>query len=386
MKKLLILTMAFMFMLSSMAFATETRVMTMGNNNMILLDDANTSIFPGRVLEYPNLAIGEFSSNDFNSFGINWKFGSSSKPWVLGTYFSTMATMEPNDYQGNGIVSWDLTRENNRRIDLFYGRGMGNSNFGLNLTLAHSSQSREFTSDQQDESFALYDFNFGLSGLNGDWDVAAGIAFGSITDKDAAGKAETEGDGYYDFTASARFFHNYNPTYTFVPHVSVAIGSHGTKATADTTSYDRTAFDIGVGMNYEPATNVLAVLDFGFQYHKITTESATGAGTTSMDQSDFSIPYFKLGLDADIFKWLDFRAGATSFWTNSKMDAILGAESGQFKSNSASNETFLGFGFHWNRLHVDTYANPALFLDGFNFISGSTNDMNFQISVLYEMM
>jgi hypothetical protein len=54
--------------------------------------------------------------------------------------------------------------------------------------------------------------------------------------------------------------------------------------------------------------------------------------------------------------------------------------------NQPENETYLGLGFHWNRLHVDVQSNPDLFLDGFNFISGESNSMNFRISALYEMM
>ena len=58
----------------------------------------------------------------------------------------------------------------------------------------------------------------------------------------------------------------------------------------------------------------------------------------------------------------------------------------EFKTKYAANETYLGFGFHWKRLHIDTYTAPELFLDGFNFISGGDVDMNFRISAVYEMM
>ena len=59
----------------------------------------------------------------------------------------------------------------------------------------------------------------------------------------------------------------------------------------------------------------------------------------------------------------------------------------KYKENAPYNDTYLGFGFHWNRLHIDTYTDPELFLNGFDFISGDGNgNMNFRISAVYEMM
>ena len=41
--------------LGGSTLATETRVLTMGDNNMILLDEANIVLFPSRLIDYPNL-------------------------------------------------------------------------------------------------------------------------------------------------------------------------------------------------------------------------------------------------------------------------------------------------------------------------------------------
>ena len=63
--------------------ATETRVLTMGENNMVLLDEADIFIFPSRIHDWPNLAVGEFGGGDFTELGIHWKFGTERKPWYL---------------------------------------------------------------------------------------------------------------------------------------------------------------------------------------------------------------------------------------------------------------------------------------------------------------
>jgi hypothetical protein len=54
----------------------------------------------------------------------------------------------------------------------------------------------------------------------------------------------------------------------------------------------------------------------------------------------------------------------------------------------AENQTYLGFGFHWGRLHIDTQTDPDLFLRGFDFITGNGggSDMNARISAVYELM
>ena len=74
MKKMLTVALMMLLMMSINAFASETRVMTMGDNNTILLDDANIWEFPSRINDYPNLAIAEFSyagDNRFGNFGIH---------------------------------------------------------------------------------------------------------------------------------------------------------------------------------------------------------------------------------------------------------------------------------------------------------------------------
>ena len=64
MKRLLLILLAASVLLSTSVLASDTRVRTMGDNNMVLLDEANIRLFPSRVLDYPNLAIGEFGGDD----------------------------------------------------------------------------------------------------------------------------------------------------------------------------------------------------------------------------------------------------------------------------------------------------------------------------------
>ena len=72
-------------------------------------------------------------------------------------------------------------------------------------------------------------------------------------------------------------------------------------------------------------------------------------------------------------------------WRNNSLENV--SANAEFIDRFPENQTYLGFGFHWNRLHIDTYTDPEIFLNGFDFISGDgPGDMNFRISAVYEMM
>ena len=259
-----------------------------------------------------------------------------------------------------------------------------------------------------EEKFAHYEFGLGLTeGSSGKWDLAANFAFGTWTDDDTLGVKETEPDGFSSFSLEGRYFWVNNPTVTLVPHAGIEFGKRGVKEYAvnfieqvDTSALDLTrkesafGFDFGVGMNYTSGRNMLAVCDLGIMYHKVSTDIEynqnfidSGYVNSESNEKYLSIPYIKLGFEAEVFKWMDVRLGATSYWNVDKdeLQTVLGSFSST--SKSAENDTFMGFGLHWGKLYIDTYTDPELILDGFNFISGSDDveDMNAMVSVTYEM-
>jgi len=130
-------------------------------------------------------------------------------------------------------------------------------------------------------------------------------------------------------------------------------------------------------------------MDFGFALDATKEEENYGTPASNIEiaQANVFLPYVNIGIDADVFKWMDVRFGATHSnkgWANVETRGANNEEKDAI--GYAENATYLGFGFHWGRLHVDTYTDPGMFLKGFNFLSGAENDMNFQISAVYEMM
>ena len=417
MKAKLIITLAALLLLSSVATATDTRVRTMGDNNMVLLDEANITIFPSRLNEYPNLAIGEFGVNDFYEMGVHWKFNKDN-PWVLGTYISTPPIGVPRGYY-DGTIFGHFTESfgsTNKRIDLYYGRQNfpGTNNFGFHFGYTRASNEYTDSTDAYVEKFFVYEFGFGITNAAKDFDAAVHLMFGGWTDemRDTSSVIESDADGYMELGAVARKFKSFGD-YTMIYHAEVLHGKRGWKdhvadnpnnaATKDDQIMKDTRFmvDLGCGVNWTPALNVLVVGDFGIAIDNIKREYTTtanyyhpfypdGAGSSVHKRNRTYFPYWSIGFDADVFKWMDIRMGASSDWIAEKREYAWDPLSSHIegKDGYAANDTYLGFGFHWGRLHVDTETDPDLFLRGFDFITGkgTGTDMNARISVVYELM
>jgi hypothetical protein len=252
-------------------------------------------------------------------------------------------------------------------------------------------------------SFSQYTFNLGLTeGVSGQWDVALSFMTGTWTFNDWEGKSVTEPDGYYDLGLAGRYFWVRSPKVTLVPHLSFTMGKRGVTDFAPNldSAYDdsnwkfsRTAFDLGVGMNYSTNPDVLAVIDFGFAYQSIKGEyedpqfdTAWTTLATEEKETYFVFPYMKLGFEGKVFNWMDVRAGGTAtIWTSKeKWESDW---TSNYVIDLPYNSTYLGVGLHFGKLHLDTYMDPELLLDGFNFVSGSDDmdDLNFRVSMLYEL-
>lgn len=386
----ILMVLAALLILCAVASASDTRVVTMGDNNLILLDEANIGMFPSRIVEYPNLAIAELGSNDMMSLGMHWKFR-EDKPCVLGTYLYNNSDEEHEFSPIN--APWG----ENQRIDLYWGTKLSSHKFGVHIARRSSSDKDDAVDDKDERSLSITRIGVGLTPDGDKYDLAAEIEFLGWTEKgtkdDGSAYDISEPQGNVSFSLLARTFRKMNDNTTLIPHAGLDFGKFEYDMYDTDTPYDFVEreknnvfrIDLGSGIQYTPAVNVLAVMDIGIIYDKVKTEMTDDeAAKTERTVSTFALPYFKIGLDADVFRWLDLRFGATSYW-NTRTDDL---ETAGIKDTRKwpDNETYLGFGFHWSRLHVDVQTDPELFLDGFNFISGQSNNMNFRLSAVYEMM
>jgi hypothetical protein len=257
-------------------------------------------------------------------------------------------------------------------------------------------------------------FEVGYTMMEGKLDLAAQFAKLSWTDKGDNGYDITEPDGNTIISFRGRYWNEMNQKVTLIPHFDVMFGKVAGKnydyweegddddnVVTDKEEEKITSFDLGIGMNYTPASGILAVADFGIAYEK-WTEKYTDVEDDETEEwtgTYFYLPYFRIGLDAVVFNWMDVRLGATSYWErySSKNEYANGiAFKRENKRNSVYNTAYLGLGFHWGNFYIDTYMDPQILLDGFEFIRGNnqyeaeTYDwdyrrMNYQVSLKYDM-
>ncbi len=403
MKRYLVITFSLLLFLSASSFASGTRVLTMGDNNTVLLDGCNIWIFPSRINDYPKITNGEFGQpGDFTRFGIHWKFNEDN-PWVLGTYLYNSSAVNPmsspfRSYYGfpygydTDFIPFDWSLMSNRRIALFYGRQLGVNPFGVRLSLTQSSQRYDEPAYLDEEGFSVYDLNAGLTLNGGLLDIAGGIQFMSWTDKtttDSSAWDKSKPKGNMALYARGRYFYEPTPDYTLIPHAEISYAKNEAEYyIAPTTLYQTDKytlfhFDLGSGLQYAPSNDVMVIMDFGLIYEKLDGEFKDTSTTHDAAMKTFTIPFFKAGADVKVFNWMDLRLGATSYWDRSTRE---NDSNNKLIQNYANNATYLGFGFHWGNLFIDTQTDPDLFLDGFNFLSGASNDMNFRISACYKIM
>jgi len=390
----------------------------MGEANVVILDDNNIWQFPSRLADYPYMAVGEFAYNSdssdryFTDIGVHYNFGNDD-PIVLGLYFTNIQPDEDFPY----YLTNNSYRLNNHRIDLFGAAGMSEMKIGFHVTFINGKYERDWDSlstwngepDMTEYSTAAFRFAAGLTMLEDKLDLFARINLLSWKDIGWTGRDISEPDGNIEIGFGGRVFLEMNEKITIVPHGGLKFEKYANKYYdywQDTSNYvtdkrkiTSATIDAGVGLNYFPADGVLGIADVGFIFRKEKDERDAWYSldqewwTTTYDDSRLSVPYFKIGLEARVFKWMDIRMGGTSYWDNTENkrtvptgSVVAPTSTTESRYSFVDNSTYLGLGFKWNRLKIDAYINPELVVRGFNFISGTEQNMNYQVSILYEMM
>jgi hypothetical protein len=373
MRKLLTLTLIAL-LAASFTMASDTRVTTMGNVNNIVKDDANIWLYPSTINNYPGLFTTEIMSGNQWMAGANFGFNEEN-PWVLGTYFIN------GDYDHeifSDYGSWNGSAD--QRIGLFYGRNLGEMPFGFVIDYNKSGDKNEDedVTFNYEGSLTALGFGFGLTAMEGKLDLALGITMVSWTDKDYNATTteiedETKPSGNTSFGFNARYWMDPMDKCVFVPHVGVWIGKEGLEDYVDgdlavTYTYKHKNFEVGMGMNYEAKEDVLVVTDFGIESLAMTDETDP-EGASAMEWKDkyTTFPYFKVGIDAKVFKWMDFRAGVSNYWTSETFEP---SDTMKRTYSNAETDTYLGAGFHWGDLEIDASVNPSFLNNGPDFITG----------------
>jgi len=416
------------FLFTGVAFATNTRVMTMGNVNNIVKDDANIWLYPSTLVYYGGQVVCEVGDYyGFHQMGGTWNVGNG----VLGAFFSTV----PYEHY---IIPYSFD-EADHRIDLFYAQEVSGTPVGFRFGLygSGSKDEGEDIADNYNYSVKRMEFAFGAS--PGNWDISAFYAKSSWTHEETEmGSTGADTNGYTwepdqpksntDFGVDARYWMNPWPDWWVIPHFSWGTFKSGVEAyelSGSGTTEDpfdnwlyweddwkETGFDIGIGTNFNVTPDVMTVTDMGVYLYKAKSDYVEhtdpdvlesdpdypATWTCTEEVSYKAMPYFKIGLDAVVCSWLDVRCGVNSYWSKAHYKDTLedwpppypyDPDDDDWTDTYVDTDMYLGAGITWGDLVIDACVDPWFLLNGPYFVSGNQTGYEYegglagQVSVLY---
>ncbi|MEE9443868.1 MAG: hypothetical protein V3V99_14485 [candidate division Zixibacteria bacterium] len=386
MRKLLIITLIAL-LAGSFVMASDTRVTTMGGVNNIVKDDANIWLYPSTINQYPGLFSTEIMTGNQWMAGANLGFNEDN-PWVLGAYFSKL------EYSHSIFDAYGSGTNADNRLNLIYGRNFNDMPFGFSLSYfkTGSKVENDVIIGNNERALTKFGLGFGLSPMEGKLDLLLEFTTTSWTDKaynltEDAVLDMTKPSGNTEISFLFRYWMDPMGKCMLVPHGGLHLDKQGLELYSDgvlTNTYTNkeTRFELGLGMNYEAKEDVLVVTDFGFMIESTSYKNEPeGASAIESKMNTKTIPFFKIGIDAKVFKWMDFRAGVSNDWegyTSEPSDVMKNS------SSTASTMTYLGAGFHWGDFEIDASVNPSFLNNGPDFITGtSTPGWANMVSVLY---
>jgi len=374
------------------ASATLTRVIGMGGEGAgyIIKDASNPGIWPQLVKNYPNLAGAEFYSAangwDFQKAYINYNMGDDkcvlqfSLDKIPGRKY-TMAPDALDDLEGTY-----------NRLNVIWGRKMGELKVGLALNYTGKSMETEETAAGADDaykaSYSTYGLRAGVTALEEKLDLALGFEIASFSE-DVGGTTVWENDGSMSLAFAGRYWYKANDHYALIPNLKFSMMKDAGKADNETAARTVTEVALGCGNNWKPVDNMLAIWEVGVLSQNDKVEGTAGDVSDEFKNTQFNI-YWRLGFESKIFDWLNGRFGAertwrsmTKEWTTDPSGDWVEA-SGKPKYGVPVTNTYLGATAHWNRLWLDFLVAPQFMANGPYFISGEETNIFSKVSLFYK--
>lgn len=307
MKRLCVLCIAlFILVMALPVMATETRVQTMGDQQLFIQDDYNIWTWTSTVNNYPRHLIVDH--NDAYSLSSS-AFGSTR----VGMIVPFMKNAVLGAFVSDGEMDTDffpLTAD--QRIDLFYGYRATNFDLGIHVDWWGD----KFTDSALEMSSSVMGLQVGL-GFNANGNMFEVDAFYRNIDfnDDFGGNSRDAGSW---LGAAGRYLWAYNNMVTVVPAVQIQQAKVSDTA-AGVTEQKATHIDLGVGCNTVPLQGTEFITSFGIMVDQF---EETDAGTATEDVSTNTIPYIKVGADIQVKDWLFFRVGAQKWVVQTEKDDL----------------------------------------------------------------
>jgi len=378
----LILALALAVFMTAPAFATWTRVVTMGNQVVYGQDDYNIWGFTSTVNNYPrHLIIDHSVDADELAFGVGEDVDGGTRVGMIVPFMKNMvlgAFISDFDYE-YGLEP----DEADQKIDLFWGYRA--SNFDLGVRIDYAGRGVEFGGKQDQSSLGLNaGVGFNLSGNM----LEANVMYKTIswTNETLSGPVAptviNEKDSGSDIGLNARYLIAYNSMVTLVPAFQYRTQKVSEVVTAGSSTgieASTTGWDLGIGCNTVPLQGTEFLTSIGVR--SVTSEVTDTAVAPILDESDSHMPYIALGTEIQVKNWLQFRFGAEKTWDSFTDNATTP----ETKFSGAGFEYMVGAGVMVGDLQFDLEVNPNWFNAGPYLLSGSSaGDMFGWISIKYD--
>jgi hypothetical protein len=354
----------FVLVMALPVLATETRVMTMGDQHMFIQDDYNIWSWTSTVNNYPRHLIVDH--NDAGWSGSASRVGMIvpfMKNAVVGAFFSD--DYVPTDF------SWYWP---NQKLDLFYGyRG---TNFDLGIHADWWGDKAEQGTAKQSTSIVGLQAGIGFNANGNMLEFDAGFKKLSYAYEPIAtfGDSTLNDDGSSMFRLAGRYMYAYNNMVTLVPAIGFETWKDKNLA-AQEVKY--TNVEVGVGCNTVPMQGTEFLTSIGVSMDKF---EAQAGGTTTADENFTVLPFVKFGADIQVKPWLNFRVGAEK-WIQATYEDKLADQ----KETHPSFNYELGVGIMVGDVQFDAVLEKDWLNAGPYFLSGEDEGNMFpKISFKYD--
>ncbi len=374
---LLILLVSLMVALPSLSHAN--RGLTMGYAYEVIADQSNIWTYPSTLINYPNMMVGQISS-EMGFYEGGAQFGIGNK--VVAVFF--------NNLKYNYLYLPNETAID-QRIAFLVAGGDKDIAYGVKLNVNGSSSSAE--AEDYNPEVAITEFGLRL-GLTYNTNLDAYLKFEMIswTHNDTDGEEITAPDGYINFGFGGRYWLAMSDRYTIIPHFSFAmIGQGYERKFLDQNEnlkgrrLSRTYIDLGVGNNIKVSEKVLIVSNVGISLNPFELESTYRAMTETNTGSMNEIPYITIGFESALYSWLDLRMGIAKTWDHDTYEPDEATPGNPKTYEGSTNEDFfLGLGFHFKNLDIDMQMNPDMLTNGPYILTGAeTETMATSVKLTY---
>jgi hypothetical protein len=418
MKQTLVLAMA-LCLFSSVAYATDTRIQSMGGKEKAwtVEDETNALFFPATLVMFPNVIYVDaglspmYAASDaagsnvpYNvGFGTHYAFGENT---VLGFYGSSLSRSLSGNLLGrafNGRGDWatlvmtttakdesgpQAINNADHQGSVVFGQRFGAARLGASISIwgdEYSIEDPKVSYEKKGGTIIEGSLGFGYDiDQNNNFDLSLRFWSGTFDDEtwitDGGGQIVTrlKSDSNFGFDLYGRGIFSTPGGERIVPYINVGMEGAGiTWNSANGGVKDEfSSFHLvaGTDLRIQPLENVFVYPGVGIA---VMTENLTEGVVTAeneIQKRTLIAPFVAASVDARVANWLSIRFAARQSIVFDDLhhgvdgDDMQKGEGAEGTAKGMDNETLteflLGAGLHFGPVTIDWMLNPAWFLEG----------------------